>query len=227
MTVEQGRSVEPRQLAQRRLEVAIAVPLRDFTLRVELSAGNETVALLGPSGAGKTTTLMAVAGLVTLAQGRITLGDRVLFDAEERVNLPPEERDLGLVMQDFALFPHFSVFENVAFGLRCRRVPEHLLRERVQTALAAVGLAHLAGARPAQLSGGEQQRVALARAMVLQPAAMLLDEPLSALDPQTRRQVRRELRDLLDQLAIPVLLVTHDQEDADALAHRTVRLERR
>lgn len=208
-----------------RLRARIAVPLRRFTLEADLDVGPETVALLGPSGAGKSTALAAIAGFVTPARGRIALDGRVLFDAAAGVNLPPEERNVGLVPQDYALFPHLSVFENVAFGLRCRRLPASTVRERVAAALSLVGLAREASARPAHLSGGERQRVALARALVVEPEALLLDEPLSALDPATRRRVRAELGEILARLGVPVLLVTHDAEDAAALADRTIPVQ--
>jgi molybdate transport system ATP-binding protein len=192
------------------LELDIAVALRSFELGVRLSAGEGTVALVGPSGAGKTTILRAVAGLRRPERGRIALGERVWFDAERGVNLPPEARSVGLVFQEHALFPHLTVRGNVAFGGRAR-VDDLLERFRI---------AHLAGARPAAISGGERQRVALARALARDPGVLLLDEPLSALDAHTRAVVRAELAELLGDLALPALLVTHDFRDAAALAER-------
>jgi molybdate transport system ATP-binding protein len=192
------------------LRLAIGVPLRSFLLELALEAGAETVALVGPSGAGKTTVLRAVAGLVRPETGAIALGDEVWFDADRRVNRPPEERSVGYVFQDYALFPHLSVERNVAFGGRAR-VSELLERFRIH---------HLARARPAELSGGERQRVGLARALARDPAVLLLDEPLSALDAHTRATVRLELQELLREIGLPTLLVTHDFEDAAALADR-------
>jgi molybdate transport system ATP-binding protein len=194
-----------------RLDVAVGFALRSFSLDVELSVGRETVALVGPSGAGKTTVLRAVAGLRHPDRGRITLGDRVWFDSDAKINLAPEARSVGLVFQEYALFPHMTVAKNVAFGGGAERVGELLER---------FGISGLAGERPAGLSGGERQRVALARALARGPGVLLLDEPLSALDAHTRSTVRTELQELLGQLGLPTLLVTHDFRDAAALADR-------
>jgi molybdate transport system ATP-binding protein len=196
------------------LELDIRLPLRSFALELALGVSRETFALVGPSGAGKTTVLRAVAGLARPADGRIRLGERVLFDATLGVDLPPEERRVGFVFQDYALFPHMTVEQNVAYGGRAR-VPELLERFRID---------HLAKARPAQLSGGERQRVGLARALARDPGVLLLDEPLSALDPHTRAALRIELREILDDLDLPVLLVTHDFHDAAVLADRVAAL---
>jgi ABC-type sulfate/molybdate transport systems ATPase subunit len=191
-----------------RLDLAIAFGLRSFSLDVELSVGRETVALVGPSGAGKTTVLRAIAGLRRPDRGRIALGDHVWFDSAAGVDLPPERRSVGLVFQEYALFPHLSVRANVAFGGAVR----------VDELLERFGIAGLAGEKPAALSGGERQRVALARALARDPSVLLLDEPLSALDAHTRGVVRGELQDLLAELALPTLVVTHDFRDAAALA---------
>jgi len=193
------------------LRLHISVPLRHFALDVALEVGEgETVALVGPSGAGKTTVLRAIAGAVRPRAGRITLGDATLFDAERRIDRPPESRRVGYVFQEYALFPHMTVRQNVAFAGR----------GRVDELLKRFGIAHLAGARPRRLSGGERQRVGLARALASEPAVLLFDEPLSALDAHTRARVRAELFDLLRELRLPALLVTHDFEDATALADR-------
>src|SRR5215510_11823068 len=138
----------------------------------------QVVALLGPSGSGKTTLLRAVAGLETPHRGSIRIGDKAFFDADTKVDLPAEARGLGLVFQSYALWPHRTVFDNVAYGLKLRRVPAADIKTRVEKALAQIGLAHLAARYPHQLSGGQQQRVALARALVYEPAVILLDEPL-------------------------------------------------
>jgi ABC-type sulfate/molybdate transport systems ATPase subunit len=183
------------------LRLDVTVPLRAFALRVALDVGAETVGLVGPSGAGKSTLLRAVAGLVE-AEGSVRLDDR------EWAGLPPEHRPVGLVFQEYALFPHMTVWDNVAFG------------GPVGDLLQRFGIAHLASARPAALSGGERQRVALARALARRPAVLLLDEPLSALDPHTRDEVRAELRTTLRELALPTLVVAHDFVDAAALADR-------
>jgi molybdate transport system ATP-binding protein len=193
-----------------KLELDLARALRSFRLELTLEIGRETVALVGPSGAGKSSVLRAVAGLLRPDRGRVALGEHVWFDSERRVDLPPERRSVGLVFQEYALFPHLSVRANVGFGGRSR-VEELLERFRI---------APLAAAKPGALSGGERQRVALARALARDPRVLLLDEPLAALDAHTRAGVRAELQELLRELALPTLLVTHDFEDAAALADR-------
>jgi len=192
------------------LDVSLDHALRSFRLAVELELGRETLALVGPSGAGKSSVLRATAGLLRPTRGRIVLAGDAWLDTAARVDLPPERRSVGLVFQEYALFPHLDVRRNVAFGGRAR-VGELLERFRIS---------HLAGARPGDLSGGERQRVALARALARDPAVLLLDEPLSALDSHTRAIVRGELAELVGELRLPTLLVTHDFEDAAALADR-------
>jgi molybdenum ABC transporter ATP-binding protein len=187
----------------------IVVPLRSFRLRLNLGV-DRTIALVGPSGAGKTTVLRAIAGLVTPASGRIASGGETWFDGARRISLPPDRRRVGLVFQDYALFPHLTVRQNVEYARR-HKADEYLDR---------FSIGHLEHARPAELSGGERQRVALARALARDPDVLLLDEPLSALDAHTKAGVRSELHELLAGLGIPVLLVTHDFEDAAALADR-------
>ena len=196
------------------LELDIRLPLRSFRLELSLALGRETFALVGPSGAGKTTVLRAVAGLVRPEAGRVVLDGEVLFDSTLRIDLPPEARRVGFVFQDYALFPHMTVAQNVAYGAR-DRAAELLERFRIS---------HLAGARPGELSGGERQRVGLARALARDPGVLLLDEPLSALDPHTRAALRLELKEILDELALPVLLVTHDFHDAAVLAERVAAI---
>jgi putative spermidine/putrescine transport system ATP-binding protein len=179
-------------------------------------AQGELVALLGPSGCGKTTTLRMVAGFVPATEGRILIG------GEDVTPLPPHRRDTGMVFQGYALFPHMSVAENVAFGLQMRRVPKAEIGPRVARALELVRLDGLAERKPGQLSGGQQQRVALARALVVEPAVFLLDEPLSNLDAQLRATVRDEIRALQQELGLTTVFVTHDQEEALAIADRLV-----
>jgi molybdate transport system ATP-binding protein len=187
-------------------------PLRSFHLAVTLEVGAETVALVGPSGAGKSTVLRAVAGLVRPERGFVACGGSTWLDRERGIDVPPDRRRVGLLFQEYALFPHLDVRRNVAFGARDRSAVTELL-ERLR-------IGHLEHARPTELSGGERQRVALARALAREPEVLLLDEPLSALDAHTRRAVRAELHELLDELRMPTLLVTHDFEDAATLADR-------
>jgi ABC-type sulfate/molybdate transport systems ATPase subunit len=191
-----------------RLDLARAVG----SLRVELAldVGRETLALAGPSGAGKTTVLRAIAGLDRPDRGLIEAAGEVWFDSDRRVHLPPERRSVGLVFQHYALFPHLTVRANVAFGGK----------ERVDELLERFGIAALADVRPGRLSGGERQRVALARALARRPSVLLLDEPLAALDAATRATVRAELWQILRDLELPAVLVTHDYADAAALADR-------
>ena len=190
------------------LRLSLDVPLREFALRVELAVGREVVALVGPSGAGKTTLLRAIAGLQP-ARGRISVDGDSWLDSAQGLDLPAEERSVGLVFQDYALFPHLSVRKNVEFG----RKGHAGLLERFR-------LTAFADAKPRELSGGERQRVALARALAPDPAVLLLDEPLAALDAHTRGEVRTELQRLLRDADRPTLVVTHDFEDAATLATR-------
>ena len=190
------------------LSLDLTLPLRSFDLDVALEVGRETFALAGPSGAGKTSVLRAVAGLATPERGVVECSDERWFDSERKIDTPPEDRSVGYVFQDYALFPHMTVERNIGFAGRDSGLLERL------------GLADLARSKPLELSGGERQRVAIARALARKPKVMLLDEPLAALDVQTRGSVRGELRRLLQELELPTLLVTHDYEDAAALADR-------
>ena len=196
-----------------------------FTLAVALEVGDETVAIVGPNGAGKSTVLRCVAGLTAPTAGRVVLGDRVLDNVDRRVHVPVEHRDLGIVFQDYLLFPHRSALDNVAFGLRARGWSTRAARDEARTWLARVGLTDQHALRPAALSGGQAQRVALARALATEPAALLLDEPLAALDVQARHHIRRQLRERLAAFDGPTLLVTHDPIEAATLADRLVVLE--
>jgi iron(III) transport system ATP-binding protein len=184
----------------------------------------KVVALLGPSGSGKTTLLRAVAGLETPHRGVIRIGEKVFFDAGRKIDLPAEQRGLGLVFQSYALWPHRTVFGNVAYGLKLRKIPEADIKARVAKALAQIGLTNLAERYPHQLSGGQQQRVALARALVYEPPVILLDEPLSNLDAKLREEARAWLRQLIVSLDLSALMVTHDQIEAMAIADRITLL---
>lgn len=176
----------------------------------------ELVALLGPSGCGKTTTMRAIAGLMKPMSGKITL------DGQDITKTAPNKRGIGLVFQSYALFPHLSVFENVAFGLRLQKVAKDEITRRVTATLASVGLSQYADRVPKALSGGQQQRVALARSIVVEPKLLLLDEPLSNLDARLRLEMRSELARLQKELGITMIYVTHDQAEALALADRII-----
>jgi ABC-type Fe3+/spermidine/putrescine transport system ATPase subunit len=177
-------------------------------------AKGELVCLLGPSGCGKTTTLRMVAGFVEPDHGEI------LIDGRPVTATPPERRPTAMVFQNYALWPHMTVFGNAAFGLRLRGLPKKEIRDRVNETLELVGLTHHADSRPAHISGGEQQRVALARALVLEPKVLLLDEPLSNLDAKLRVRVRDEIREIQQRVGITTVLVTHDQDEALSVADR-------
>jgi molybdate transport system ATP-binding protein len=208
------------------LEARIHTSVDSFALDVELTAAaGEVVALLGPNGSGKTSTLRALAGLIPLATGRVRLDGSILEDSSTGVRLPPERRPIGVVFQDYLLFPHLTVLENVAFGLRARGLPRVRALHESTRWLERVGLAGYAGRKPAALSGGQAQRVALARALATNPALLLLDEPMAALDVSTRVEMRRELRRQLDSFTGVRLLVTHDPVEAMAMADRLVVLE--
>jgi molybdenum ABC transporter ATP-binding protein len=195
------------------LRVEFTHPLRFFDASADLTIEEgETLALVGPSGAGKTTVLRVVAGLLRPQRGRVSVDGAVLLDTERGVDVPPERRRVGYLFQEYALFPHLDVLHNVRFGARDA--------EHARSLLERFGIEGLARARVGELSGGERQRVALARALARDPALLLLDEPLSALDAHTRAGVRAELRELLDTLRLPTVVVTHDFEDAATLAQR-------
>ena len=200
--------------------------LRDFVLDVTLSVrSGETLVFVGENGAGKSTVLNLVSGILTPDAGEITLGDRTLFSSEERIDIPPESRKIGHLFQSYALFPHMTVFENVAFGLRCRKVPRPEIAFFVTNQLRTMNLADLADVNVGRLSGGQRQRVALARALVLNPDLLLLDEPLAAVDMRAQGAMRSELRDRIRRAGIPCIVVTHNLRDALELADRLCLIE--
>lgn len=196
--------------------------VRDLSLTVN---DGESLVLLGKSGCGKTSTMRCIAGLEEPSGGRITIGDNVVFDADAKLNLPANRRNVGLVFQSYAIWPHMTVFQNIAFPLRMKKLPKAELRERVTEMLGIVGLAHLADNGASMLSGGQMQRVALARSLAMSPAVMMLDEPLSNLDARLRDDLRVELRRLQQELGLTSIYVTHDQGEALALADRIAIME--
>ena len=208
------------------LSAVIRATRGNFRLDVSFDvADGETLAVLGPNGAGKSTILRCLLGLVPLDTGRIFLGDQVLEDTTNNLYVEPENRRVGAVFQDYLLFRHLSVIDNVAFGLRARGAKKESARLTARAHLERFEVEHLADRRPSQLSGGEAQRVALARALAVDPKVLLLDEPLAALDVTTRRTVRDELSLFLSAFGGPRLIVTHDPADARRLADRVLIVE--
>src|SRR3954469_2823308 len=186
----------------------------------------ELFTLLGPSGCGKSTTLMSIAGFQTPEAGRISIGGDVFYDAERRVNIPAERRNLGIVFQSYAVWPHMTVFDNLAFPLKVRKTKRNAIRTRVLEVLELVEMAQYADRYPHQLSGGQQQRVALARALVYSPSVLLLDEPFSNLDAKLRERARTWVKDLQHRLGLTTIFVTHDQDEALSMSDRVVVMDR-
>lgn len=207
-----------------RLEVALGARLPDFELDVGFHSGDGVTALFGPSGAGKTLTLRHVAGLERAERGRVRLGDRVLFDASSRLHVRPRDRRIGLVFQEYALFPHLDVGGNVGYGLH--GLPGVERTRRVGELLELVGLPGYEKRMPGKLSGGERQRVALARALAPSPELLLLDEPFAALDFRIRVGLREALSDIQKQTRVPMVLVTHSLDDVRALSEALVLIDR-
>ncbi|HOI13327.1 MAG TPA: ABC transporter ATP-binding protein [Methanoculleus sp.] len=200
--------------------------LRDYALDVTLSVRwGETLVLIGENGAGKSTVLNLISGILTPDAGEITLGERTLYSSEEGIDVPAESRNVGHLFQSYALFPHMTVAENVAFGLRCRKVPRPEVASTVADQLRAMNLADLSDVNVGRLSGGQRQRVALARALVLDPDLLLLDEPLAAVDMRAQGAMRSELRDRIKDAGIPCIVVTHNLRDALELGDRLCLLE--
>ena len=192
----------------------VAVPDLDLSI-----AEGELIALLGPSGCGKSTTMRAIAGLLPPTSGQIHI------DGRDVTNLAPNKRGIGLVFQSYALFPHLSAFENVAFGLRLKKLPEKEIRQRTQEGIEKVGLKGFEKRKPAEMSGGQQQRLSLVRSLVMEPKVLLLDEPLSNLDARLRLEMRTELQRVQKETGVTMIFVTHDQAEALAMADRIVLMK--
>jgi len=207
------------------LKAQIQKSLWHFDLNLELNIDNQIIVLWGPSGCGKTTTLNVLAGLLTPDKGRITLHDRVLFSSSGRINIPARHRHIGYLFQDYALFPHKTVMQNVGYGIRRSSPDRSISHQASKQLLESFGIQHLVDRYPGQLSGGEKQRVALARALITNPRLLLLDEPFSALDYENKVRLRQELKHIHNKRQIPLVMVTHDQEDAAYLGDVIMKLE--
>jgi ABC-type sulfate/molybdate transport systems ATPase subunit len=205
------------------LDVNVRKRLGSFQLDAVFAARGSVTALVGPSGSGKTLTLRAIAGAIEPDEGRIRLGDELLLDVHRGIILPPQARRVGYVPQQYALFPHLTVAQNIGFGLT--GLPRGDRENRVQDLLQLIELAPAANLKPRQLSGGQQQRVALARALAVQPRLLLLDEPFAALDTLIRQELRERLRELQKELGFWALIVTHDPEDAAVLATESFQFD--
>lgn len=197
---------------------------RSFTLQARFDSRDDFIVLFGPSGSGKSLTLQSIAGLAAPEAGKIRVGGRTLFDSDKRVCVPIQQRNVGYLFQDYALFPHLTVMENVGFGLKSWWQPGMPIRvrQRVEDMLEIFELARHANALPRDLSGGQRQRVALARALIRKPDLLLLDEPFTALNPLLRARMRSELMRIQQQFQVPVLLITHDQDDVEAFGETLV-----
>ena len=209
------------------LEIDIEKRLRDFDLQLRLDVNQgQTLMLVGDNGCGKPTLLNLIAGLDRPDRGRIALDGRSLFDSDLGIDLPPESRGVGYVFQSYALFPHMSVYDNVAFGLRARKMLAQDIDRRVEKHLKEAGLWEIRRAKAADVSGGQKQRVALARALIIEPKLLLLDEPLSALDVRRQVAMRAELRETIRACGVPCIIVTHDLRDVVSLGDNACLLER-
>jgi molybdate transport system ATP-binding protein len=208
------------------LEIDVQKRLRDFELKIRLRIEEgEILMLVGDNGCGKTTLLNLVAGLLNPDWGRITLGGRYLFDSTMKIDIAPEARNIGYVFQSYALFPHMSVYDNVAFGLRTRKLSRKEIDCLVKDHLEAAGLWEIRKAKAINISGGQKQRVALARALIIEPTLLLLDEPLSALDVRKQAAMRSELREKIHACGVPSIIVTHDLRDVACIGDRACLLE--
>ncbi len=207
------------------IDIVVKKTLRDFVLDVDIRMPEGTLVLLGENGAGKSTILNLIAGLMTPDTGHIRIGSETLIDTATRTCIPAESRGIGYVFQDYALFPHMTVYENLAYGLRIHHVPDDAIDARVRELVGSLGLFSICNEKVGRISGGQRQRVALLRALAIQPKCLLLDEPFSSLDARTQVQMRQELKEILSTVQIPAVMVTHDLRDAIALGDRICLLE--
>lgn len=207
------------------VKVQFQKKLPSFTLEVDFEVDNHILAIVGPSGAGKTTVLQCLAGLQTPSQGSIWINDKAIFSSEQKINLPVRKRRIGYVFQDYALFPHMTIEKNVLYGKPKHNESSHRSLS-VSEILDILQIGHLSKRYPRQISGGEKQRVALARALMTEPELLLLDESLSALDPDTRSFLQQELLRVQKQWQIPFILVTHDPREAEILGSQILRIDK-
>lgn len=207
------------------LRVAIRKNLPDFLLEVDFTLSNQVMVLSGPSGAGKSTLLNCIAGISNPDFGLIELGDKTIFSSDKKINLKPRLRKIGYVFQDYALFPHLTVDENILFGLNSR-YPKSDDKALLKKILQMCNIEHINNRFPHEISGGEKQRVALARAIIVKPEVILLDEPLSALDRETRFSIRHELKEMHRCWKIPFIVVTHSNEDMEFLGDKIIYLNK-
>lgn len=205
------------------LELELNKKLYHFDLEAKLAGGNEFIVLVGPSGSGKTTLMQCIAGLRKPSRGYIRINNRLVYSSAEKVDVLCRERKIGYVFQEYALFPHMTVYNNTMYGVK--REERKKKAQAAQDILEMLGIAHLQKQYPQHISGGEKQRVALARALMTEPEIMLLDEPLSALDPDTRKSLQQELKRLQALWKIPFVMVTHDLNEAEYLGHQIIRIE--
>jgi molybdate transport system ATP-binding protein len=205
------------------IQAVFVKKLPDFELNIDIAQRNGILVVEGPSGAGKTTLLQCIAGLQKPSWGKIQIGNSLIFSAEQGINVPARKRRIGYVMQDYALFPHMTVEKNVIYGISKERNMHNKILT-VSSILNVLKIEHLRNRYPSQISGGEKQRVALARALMTAPKLLLLDEPLSALDQDTRSLLQQELRKLQKQWQIPFILVTHDTQEAKLLGDQIIRI---